>query len=97
VFLSHEQNLAGIHYEIDGAVRVGENVFRLQVPVGFAKRIQIRSQAIQPPELVEPPGNPRWPCGCCGAKSCGLVAGARSFGHGLLAGAFVIRRRRRAS
>jgi hypothetical protein len=97
LFLSHEQNLAGIHYEIDGAVRVGQNVFHLQVPVGYAKRIQVRSQAIQPPELVEPPGNPRWPCGCCGAKSCGLVAGAGYFGPGLVAGVFVIRRRRRAS
>jgi hypothetical protein len=95
VFLSHEGALNGIHYEIDGAQRVSENVFHMTIPVHYARRIQIRAQAIMPPEVVEAKGNPRWPCGCCGAKNCGLVAGLSNMGPGLLAGVFAFSRRRK--
>jgi len=93
VFLSHEATLSGIHYEIDGADKVATNVYHLKIPVGYARRIQIRAQAIQPPEAIEAPGNPRWP-GCCGQRN-GLVAGLSNMGPGLVAGIFVIGRRRR--
>ena len=95
VFLSHEGSLGGIHYEIDGADRVSDNVFHMKIPVHYARRIQIRAQALVPPEVVEVKGNPRWPCGCCGAKNCGLVAGLGNMGPGLAAGVFAFSRRRR--
>jgi hypothetical protein len=100
VFLSHENTLSGTRYVIDGADKVSENVYHMRIPVGFAKRIQIRAEAIEAKDALTPP-NPAWPCagGCaaCGGvnRSCGLVAAIGSGGPGLLAGMFVIRRRRR--
>lgn len=98
VFLSHENTLSGIHYEIDGAEKVGANVYHMQIPVGFAKRIQVRAQALTANEALLIKGNPKWPCStCCGTGRCGLVAGVGNTAPGLLAGVFVIgwRRRRR--
>jgi hypothetical protein len=100
VFLSHENTLSGTRYVIDGADRVGDNVYHMRIPVGFAKRIQIRAEAIEAKDALTPP-NPAWPCagGCaaCGGanRNCGLVSGLGGSLPGLLAGVFVIRRRRR--
>jgi len=101
VFLSHEATLAGMHYEIDGAVRVADNVYHLRIPTGYAKRIQVRAIAIEPTSSGMPPGNPHWPCtqsgGCsCGSKTCGLV-GTANLLPGLLAFLFVMRRRQTKS
>ncbi|MEZ4363757.1 MAG: hypothetical protein R3B48_26500 [Kofleriaceae bacterium] len=76
VFLSHEGALNGITWDLDGVERVGENIFHLTIPVGFARRIRVRSQAIEPGELVQSPGSKVWPCGggCC-CRDRGLVAG----------------------
>jgi len=97
VFLSHENTLAGMHYEIDGAVRVAENIYHMRIPTGYARRIQVRAIAIEPASTGILPGNPHWPCtqggGCgCGSKTCGLV-GTANLLPGLLAFAFVMRRR----
>jgi hypothetical protein len=102
VFLSHENTLSGTRYVIDGADRVSENVYHMRIPVGFARRIQIRAEAIEGKDVLPPP-NPAWPCagGCatCGGgnRSCGLVAALGSGGPGLLACVWVIGRRRKPS
>ncbi|HEX8106528.1 MAG TPA: hypothetical protein VF516_02320 [Kofleriaceae bacterium] len=101
VFLSHENTLAGIRYQIDGADQVGQNIYHLRIPVGNARKIQIRAQALTGNEAPLPPGNPVWPCagGCaaCGGvnRSCGLVAAIGSGAPGLLACVWVIGRRRK--
>ncbi|HEY0481595.1 MAG TPA: hypothetical protein VGD37_28960 [Kofleriaceae bacterium] len=101
LFLSHEDTLGGIHYEIDGADKVGANIYHLQIPVGYAKKIQVRAQALAATEPVLGHGNPRWPCagGCaaCGGanRNCGLVATVGNSVPGILAGVLVIRRRRK--
>ena len=96
VFLSHQGAMNGINWEIDGATRVGLNVYRLRVPVEHARRIRVRSQAIEPGELVQRPGDPGWPGGgCCGARQGGVLAGVNNFTPTLLAGMFCFGRRRR--
>jgi hypothetical protein len=102
LFLSHEAVLGGMHYEVDGADKVAENVYRVQIPVGNARRIQIRAQALVGSEVPLPPGMPKWPCagGCvtCGGaanRNCGLVTMLGNSAPGLIAGVFVVRRRRR--
>lgn len=100
VFLSHENTLSGTRYVIDGADKVSENVYHMRIPVGFAKRIQIRAEAIEGKDVLTP-ANPAWPCagGCatCGGgnRSCGLMAALGSGGPGLLACVWVIGRRRK--
>ena len=100
VFLSHEGTMTGMNWTIDGATRIGQNIYQLKIPVGFARKIQVRAEAIEAHGALGPP-NPVWPCpgGCvsCGGanKNCGLVAALGSSGPGLLAGVFVIRRRRK--
>jgi len=101
VFLGHEGSMAGIDWQIDGATRVGQNIFHMTIPVGYARKIQVRAQATQPPEARIGPSNPAWPCagGCaaCGGanRSCGLVAALGSGGPGLLACVWVVGRRRK--
>jgi hypothetical protein len=98
IFLSHQGALNGITWELDGATRVGENIYRLTVPVERARRIRVRSQAIEPGELVLRPGEPGWPCGggcACGGNRCGVVAGLNNTVPTLLAGFFFARKRRR--
>jgi hypothetical protein len=100
VFLSHEQTLAGMHYEIDGADKAGENVYHMRIPIGTARKIQIRAQALVGGEAVLPPGMPKWPCAGCacggvGAQKCGLVTMVGNTAPGLIAGVLVIRRRRK--
>lgn len=101
VFLSHQGAMNGIDWELDGVTRVGPNVYRLRVPVGHARQIRVRSQAIEPGELVQKPGDPRWPCGgCCGSGArCGVFAGLNNMTPTLLGGVFLFgpwkRRRRR--
>ncbi|HEY1552689.1 MAG TPA: hypothetical protein VGG28_32895 [Kofleriaceae bacterium] len=101
VFLSHEGGLTGIHYEIDGATKVAENIYHLHVPFDHAREIRIRSQATTAGESVEPPGNPKWPCrgGCCSHdKNCGIVADLGNTGPAMLVGmVFFRRRKKRAS
>lgn len=100
VFLSHEGTLSGMNWAIDGARKITQNIYQLRIPVGFARKIQVRAEAIESTDVLAP-SNPAWPCagGCaaCGGvnRSCGLVAAIGSGGPGLLAGMFVIRRRRR--
>ena len=62
--------------------------------------VQVRAEAIDSKDVLAPP-NPAWPCGGCpgcgGAnRKCGLVAVIGNTTPGLLAGVFVIRRRRLA-
>jgi hypothetical protein len=100
LFLSHEATLGGVHYEIDGADKIAENVYHLQIPVGFARKIQVRAQALVGSEAVLPPGMPKWPCAGCacggvGAQRCGLVTMIGNTAPGLIAGVLVIRRRRK--
>jgi hypothetical protein len=100
IFLSHENTLSGIRYVIDGADKVGKNVYHMRIPVGFAKKIQVRAEAIQSGDVLAPP-NPAWPCagGCaaCGGanRNCGLVTTIGNTTPGLIAGVLVIRRRRK--
>ena len=60
----------------------------------------VRAEAIESTEMLAPP-NPVWPCagGCAGCgglnRNCGLVAAVGNTTPGLIAGVFVIRRRRR--
>lgn len=105
VFLSHEGAMQGMTWEVDGAERVGQNVFHMRIPVGYAKKIRVRAQAIEGKEAFGP-GNPKWPCagGCCAGaaagKSCGLVGQLGNLLPGMLAGLYVIlrgRRRRRVA
>ena len=94
VFLSHEGAMTGMTWAIDGAEQVGQNVYHLRIPVGYARKIQVRAQAIESNELLPPP-NPKWPCtGCC-QKNCGLVGQVGNALPGLLAGLFVALRGRR--
>jgi hypothetical protein len=101
IFLSHEDTLSGTTYQIDGADRVGDNVYHLRIPVGRARKIQVRAQAVVGNEPGLSAGNPAWPCagGCaaCGGtnRNCGLVTVIGNTGPGLLAGVLVIGRRRR--
>ena len=101
LFLSHEDTLGGVRYEVDGATKVAENVYHVSIPVGNARKIQVRAQALSGGEAVLPPGNPAWPCagGCvaCGGlnRNCGLVATIGNTTPGLIAGVLVIRRRRK--
>lgn len=101
LFLSHENTLSGIRYQIDGADQVGANIYHMRIPVGNARKIQVRAQALAGNEAPLPRGNPAWPCagGCaaCGGvnRSCGLVAALGSGGPGLLACVWVIGRRRK--
>lgn len=96
VFLSHQGAMNGITWEIDGATRVGENIFHLEVPVDHARRIRVRSQAIEPNEPIQPRGDARWPCGgCCGSSKCGLVGGLNNMTPTLLGGLFFLRRRKK--
>ncbi|TMQ19261.1 MAG: hypothetical protein E6J91_06515 [Deltaproteobacteria bacterium] len=66
---------------------------------GYARKIQVRAQAITGDAL--PPPNPNWPCaggcpGCGGAsRNCGLVTMLGNTTPGLIAGVLVIRRRRK--
>jgi hypothetical protein len=98
VFLSHAGTMSGMAWAIDGATQVGKNIFHLRIPAKKAKKIQVRAQAIEKEGKLAP-GNPRWPCsgGCpgCGGKSCGLVPQTTSVLPGLLAGLYVVLRRRR--
>jgi hypothetical protein len=93
--------MTGIDWLIDGATKVGQNIYHLEIPVGFARKIRVRAQAIQPPEAKLGPNNPVWPCagGCaaCGgaSRNCGLVTQVSNTLPGLIAGVFVIGRRRR--
>ena len=100
VFLSHEGGLTGIHYEIDGATKIANNIYQLRVPVNHAREIRIRSQAITSGEAVEPPGEARWPCsggGCCSHNSgqCGIVAELGNTGPAVLVGMVFLGRGRR--
>jgi hypothetical protein len=100
VFLGHEGSMSGMTWLIDGATKVGQNIYHMTIPVGFARRIQVRAQAIQPPEAAIGPNNPRWPCAGCacggvGAQKCGLVTMIGNTAPGLIAGVLVIRRRRK--
>lgn len=96
VFLGHDGAMTGIDWVIDGATKVGQNIYHLTIPVGFARKIQVRAQAIQPPEARLPGSNPAWPCGtCCSSGRCGLVSQLGSTLPGVIAGVFVIGRRRR--
>jgi len=95
MFLSHEGGLGGIDWEIDGAKKVAGNVYHLRIPIGRARRIQLRSQAIVPPEAKQPAGNPNWPCGCCPNPKCGTLAGASNMTPGLLVGFVLFGRKRK--
>ena len=101
LFLSHEATLDGIRYELDGATKVAENVYHLQIPVDYARKIQVRAQAIVGAEAVLAPGNAAWPCagGCaCGGgaqRRCGLLSVVGNTAPGLLAGVLVVRRRKK--
>jgi hypothetical protein len=96
VFLGHDGSMAGIDWVIDGATRVGQNIYHLDIPVGYARKIQVRAQAIQPPEAKLPPGSAAWPCtGCCPSGRCGLVTQVGNTLPGVIAGVFVIARRRK--
>lgn len=100
VFLSHEGAMTGMNWVIDGARKIGQNIYQLRIPVGYAKKIQVRAEAIESKDVL-PPGNPAWPCagGCasCGGanRKCGLVAAIGNTAPGLIAGVLVIGRRRR--
>lgn len=101
LFLSHENTLSGIRYQIDGADQVGANIYHMQIPVGFARKLQVRAQAITSGEAALPPGMPKWPCtgGCaaCGGgnRNCGLVSLVGNGIPAVIAGVLVVRRRRR--
>jgi hypothetical protein len=102
VFLSHESTLSGIQYQIDGADKVGENVYHLRIPLNNARKIQVRAQALVGSEIPLPPGMPQWPCagGCvtCGGaanRNCGLVTMIGNTAPGLIAGVLAIRRHRK--
>jgi hypothetical protein len=96
LYLSHESTLSGIRYQIDGAEQVGANIYHMQIPVGFARKIQVRAQALTANDKVLLPGNPAWPCSsCCPTGRCGLVAGLGNTLPAGIAGMFVIGRRRR--
>lgn len=95
VFLSHEGPLEGITYEIDGAQKVAENIYRLRIPVGKARRILIRSQALSAGEPPQPPGSKNWPCGCCGGPNCGTLAGVSNTLPGAVAGIWLFGFRRK--
>ncbi|TMQ14923.1 MAG: hypothetical protein E6J90_26140 [Deltaproteobacteria bacterium] len=99
VFLSHDGTMTGMNWLIDGAQKIGQNIYHLEIPTGYARKIQVRAQAITGDAL--PPPNPNWPCaggcpGCGGAsRNCGLVTMLGNTTPGLIAGVLVIRRRRK--
>lgn len=102
VFLGHDGAMSGIDWRLDGAEQVGQNLFHLRIPIGTARKIQIRAQAIEPSEQGLGPAQPRWPCSTGGCASCGGGASRNCgllslVGNGLplaLAGVFVRRRRK---
>ncbi|MCE9571977.1 MAG: hypothetical protein K8W52_02355 [Deltaproteobacteria bacterium] len=95
VFLSHEGPISGITYEIDGARKVAENVYRVRIPDGLARRIQVRSQALTAGEAPQMAGDPRWPCGCCGGAKCGTLASVSNTLPGTVAGIWLFGFKRR--
>ncbi|HEY6173509.1 MAG TPA: hypothetical protein VIX73_03655, partial [Kofleriaceae bacterium] len=96
VFLGHDGSMAGIDWVLDGATKVGQNIYHLEIPVGYARKIRVRAQAIQPPEPKLPPGSVAWPCtGCCPSGRCGLVTQVGNTLPGVIAGVIVIARRRK--
>jgi hypothetical protein len=96
MILFHEATpLEGLHWEIDGFKKVGANIYHQVIPVERIRQIRIRAQAQEAGEAPIPPGNPRWPCGCCGGPNCGTLAGLSNTGPGLIAGVFIFGRRRK--
>lgn len=102
VFLSHEGKLDGMHYSIEGATKLAENVYKMEIPVGKTDKIHIRAsteefKAPEPPHphpqpSHEPPASPKKKSGC-GCETTG-----NSSTSWLLVGVVIVllqRRRRR--
>jgi hypothetical protein len=98
----HDGPLHGITWTIDGATRVSDNVFRVDMPVGHKRDVKIRVMAKERSGETQQPGDPRWPCssggGCCHSKRCSPSQPDLAFNYGipvLFAGVVLTSRRRR--
>lgn len=91
-FLSHQGALSGMHWVIDGATRVSDNVYKIAVANGV-RDINVRSQAQTSGETQIVP-NPDWknpsgggsvpPCqGCCCGGRGGQASPQTALGTGL--------------
>ena len=101
LIVHHEGPLAGITWEIDGATRLAHNLFKVEMPVGHRRRINIRVMAREHAQDHQRRGNEKWPCttgGCC--KPCVMSEPDFALGNGaplLIVGAVIaVRRRRKA-
>ncbi|MBZ0234268.1 MAG: hypothetical protein K8M05_18200 [Deltaproteobacteria bacterium] len=65
----HEGPMTGITWQIDGARRINNSFYRVDMPTGHKRRIQVRVMAKESPGQQQRPGSPKWPCtsggGCC--------------------------------
>ena len=98
----HEGPLFGITWEIDGATRLAHNLFRVDMPVGHRRRINIRVMAKETAGDHQRRGNEKWPCaagGCC--RPCVMSEPDYALGNGgpllLVGGVLALRRRRKKS
>lgn len=103
-FLSHQGGFLGMHWVIDGAERISDNVYRLRIPQSGAQEIRVRMQA-QTPGEVEIKPDPDWKpdggsgpvCqGCCCGRRARPASGLGSLMPALVVAiAFAVPRRRR--
>jgi hypothetical protein len=97
----HEGPLLGVTWEIDGALKISPNVFRVIMPLHHKRDIRVRVMAKESAGEKQKKGDEKWPCppgGCC-QKQCVATrpdVAAVNFGLPMLAvGAVIMGRRRR--
>jgi hypothetical protein len=99
----HEGPLTGITWQIDGASRISTNLFRVDMPVGHKRNIQVRVMAHEGNE-PQAPGDREWPCKpcagcCCNHKTCSATERDLAINNGLplffVGAVFMARGRRR--
>ena len=90
----HDGPFNGYAYALDGATKLGGNVYKTRVPVGGGRRLQVEVEAVEgsAPTIGQ---DDDWPCGCtCGGKTCSSAYQMSNFGLGALVLAWITRRRR---
>jgi hypothetical protein len=66
----HHGPLTGITWELDGAERLGPNLFRVVMPVGHRHKLRVRMRSGD--DKAQVPGDRNYPCagGCCHRGYC---------------------------
>lgn len=97
----HEGPLLGVSWQVDGATKISQNVFRVDMPVGHKRDIRVRVMAKERTGENQRSGNEKWPCppgGCCQKQCYATRPDVAAVNYGLpmfVVGAVIIGRRRR--